>query len=59
MFPICDEADSCTKTTSYAIAPWLGEGPDFTVVDTPGNNSIVWVTDLAMAASEKISAEHL
>jgi len=27
---------SCTKTTSYGVGQWLGTGPEFTVVDTPG-----------------------
>ena len=35
-FPVCSGADSCTKDTSFAVGPWLGAGPSFTVVDTPG-----------------------
>jgi len=35
-FPVCDGHDSCTKETTYAVGKWKGEGPDFTVVDTPG-----------------------
>lgn len=35
-FPICPGGDSCTKTTSYAVGQWLGDGQQFTVVDTPG-----------------------
>jgi len=35
-FPVCDGHDSCTKETKYAVGKWKGEGPDFTVVDTPG-----------------------
>lgn len=27
---------SCTNETSYAVGPWLGTGPEFTIVDTPG-----------------------
>ena len=34
-FPVCTGQDSCTKNTKYAVGSWLGEGPDFTVVDTP------------------------
>ncbi len=36
-FPICNEGSSCTKETTYAVRPWLGSGPVFTVVDTPGS----------------------
>jgi len=38
LFPICPGADSCTKQTQYACAPWLGiqSNKNFTVVDTPG-----------------------
>ena len=25
-FPVCSGADSCTKDTTYAVRPWLGEG---------------------------------
>ena len=35
-FPVCSGANSCTKETSYAEACWLGEGSEFTIVDTPG-----------------------
>ena len=35
-FEVCDGADSCTKDTTHAVAPYIGEGDDFTVVDTPG-----------------------
>ena len=35
-FPVCDNMDSCTKHTKYATGPWLGQGMNFTVVDTPG-----------------------
>ena len=35
-FPVCSGADSCTKETTYAVQPWLGDGQVFTVVDTPG-----------------------
>ena len=35
-FTVCDGHDSCTKNTKYAVGSWLGEGPDFTIVDTPG-----------------------
>ena len=35
-FDVCDGADSCTKETTYAVAPYIGEGDDFTIVDTPG-----------------------
>ena len=35
-FPVCSGGDSCTKETSYAEGCWLGEGSEFTIVDTPG-----------------------
>ena len=35
-FNICDGQNSCTKETKYATGKWLGTGPEFTVVDTPG-----------------------
>jgi len=35
-FPICDGQTSCTKKTKYVVGPWLGEGAEFTIVDTPG-----------------------
>ena len=35
-FPVCNILDSCTKTTKYAVGKWLGDGADFTIVDTPG-----------------------
>ena len=35
-FPICDGQTSCTKKTKYVVGPWLGEGTEFTIVDTPG-----------------------
>merc|ERR1711892_20660 len=35
-FAVCDSHNSCTKHTSYAVGNWLGVGPQFTVVDTPG-----------------------
>jgi predicted GTPase len=25
-FPVCSGADSCTKDTTYAVRPWLGQG---------------------------------
>ena len=25
-FPVCSGVDSCTKDTTYAVQPWLGEG---------------------------------
>ena len=25
-FPVCAGADSCTKDTTYAVRPWLGQG---------------------------------
>jgi len=37
-FTVCDDHNSCTKETTYAVGPWLGDGADFTVVDTPGFN---------------------
>ena len=36
MFPWCDGLDSCTKETTYAVGSYLGDGVEFTVVDTPG-----------------------
>ena len=36
-FPVCEDfGQSCTKNTNYAVDPWLGDGQEFTVVDTPG-----------------------
>jgi len=35
-FAVCDSHNSCTKHTNYAVGKWLGVGPQFTVVDTPG-----------------------
>merc|ERR1719209_1470285 len=36
LFEVCSGSDSCTKQTTYGIGPWLGNGQNFTVVDTPG-----------------------
>ena len=30
-FPVCPGGDSCTKQTKYAVHPWLGSGPEFTI----------------------------
>merc|ERR1712212_7409 len=35
-FAVCDGHDSCTKQTKYKVGTWLGSGPTFTIVDTPG-----------------------
>merc|ERR1711962_974728 len=35
-FLVCPELDSCTKNTSHAVGHWIGSGPEFTVIDTPG-----------------------
>jgi len=35
-FTVCDEYDSCTKSTSHAVGQWIGSGSEFTVIDTPG-----------------------
>ena len=35
-FAVCDGQNSCTKNTKYVVGPWLGEGTEFTIVDTPG-----------------------
>jgi len=36
-FPVCSQGlHSCTKETTMATKPWLGENEMFTVVDTPG-----------------------
>ena len=35
-FNVCDGHDSCTKHTKYAVDQWLGDGDNFTIVDTPG-----------------------
>merc|ERR1711962_877589 len=35
-FLVCPELDSCTKNTSHAVGQWIGSGPEFTVIDTPG-----------------------
>jgi len=36
LFQVCDGVDSCTKDTAYGVGDWIGTGPPFTVVDTPG-----------------------
>lgn len=36
MFSVCGGWDSCTKGTTFATGAWLGDGPNFTVIDTPG-----------------------
>merc|ERR1712179_261585 len=36
LFEVCHDMDSCTKETTYGIGQWLGQGENFTVVDTPG-----------------------
>ena len=36
-FPVCPGGDSCTKETKFAVGQWVGDGAEFTVVDTPGN----------------------
>ena len=36
MFGVCGGMDSCTKNTTIGSGPWLGDGGDFTIVDTPG-----------------------
>jgi len=36
LFPVCHDMDSCTKAATYGTGPWLGQGQNFTVVDTPG-----------------------
>ena len=35
-FGVCDSLDSCTKNTTYATGKYLGNGQNFTIVDTPG-----------------------
>ena len=35
-FAVCDDHNSCTKQTKYKVGTWLGSGPTFTIVDTPG-----------------------
>jgi len=35
-FNVCNGHDSCTKKTKYAVDQWLGDGDNFTIVDTPG-----------------------
>ena len=32
VFPVCSSMSSCTKTTTYRVGPWLGTGPEFTVM---------------------------
>merc|ERR1711892_613848 len=36
LFLVCDSMDSCTKNTTYGTGSWLGDGQNFTVVDSPG-----------------------
>merc|ERR1711892_572700 len=38
LFPVCHDMDSCTKNTTYGTGNWLGDGQNFTVVDSPGFN---------------------
>merc|ERR1711892_942394 len=38
LFPVCHDMDSCTKDTTYGTGNWLGDGQNFTVVDSPGFN---------------------
>ena len=35
-FAVCNDHNSCTKQTKYKVGTWLGSGPTFTIVDTPG-----------------------
>ena len=35
-FPVCKIARPCTNSTQSATGKWLGNGPNFSVVDTPG-----------------------
>ena len=35
-FSVCHGLDSCTKETTYGVGNWIGNGVEFTVVDTPG-----------------------
>jgi len=36
MFEVCSDMDSCTKNTTVGWGQWLGDGDNFTVIDTPG-----------------------
>jgi len=36
LFEVCSGMDSCTKETTIGLGSWLGEGNNFTIVDTPG-----------------------
>jgi len=36
LFEVCSGSDSCTKKTTYGFGFWLGNGQNFTVIDTPG-----------------------
>merc|ERR1711974_174945 len=36
IFPVCPGGESCTKETNIGFGKWLGQGQNFTVVDTPG-----------------------
>jgi predicted GTPase len=33
---VCPGGESCTKETNIGFGKWLGQGQNFTVVDTPG-----------------------
>ena len=35
-FPVCSGLESCTKETKIAEGSYLGDGPNVTLVDTPG-----------------------
>jgi len=59
-FPVCPGGKSCTKATKYAIGKWLGEGSNFTVVDTPGygdsdNDDSKLMDEMVDALKENIS----
>ena len=31
-FEVCDDQDSCTKSTSHGVGQWIGSGAEFTVM---------------------------
>ena len=44
-----EAGSSCTNETSYAVGPWLGTGPEFTIVDTPGFQDTDSVSNKSLA----------
>ena len=60
-FSVCHGLDSCTKETTYGVGNWIGNGVEFTVVDTPGfgdsDNQDVELIDEMMEVLHKVIKE--